>query len=358
MPIEVGFWKISGNEPIPINYSALDSEKKLEDILARRIDILSEDMLLLDRQVQTAYGKFIDMLAIDIDGKLTIIELKRNRTPREVVAQALDYASWVQGLTYDNIKTIFETAEGDEPFEEAFSAKFGVAPPEKLNQEHDILIVCSALDSETERIINYLSTNYKVPVNAVFFRYFKSEGHEYLSRSWLIDPAEIVERESSIGKREPWNGRDFVANIDVVDGVSTWEDSVKFGFISAGGGKWYSQSLNQLFPGARVFAMLPKKGYLGVGTVLDKAIPCKDFLVEQNGMRKPILEVPLKAEGIKRNADDQEKCEYLVKVEWIKAFPEEKAFWEKGMRANQNSAFKLRNKFTLERLVQYFGLEG
>ena len=32
-----------------------------------------------------------------------IIELKRDRTPRDVVAQALDYASWVRGLHYEDI---------------------------------------------------------------------------------------------------------------------------------------------------------------------------------------------------------------------------------------------------------------
>lgn len=41
------------------------------------------------------------MLAIDGDGKLHIIELKKNKTPREVVAYALDYASRVQNLSYD-----------------------------------------------------------------------------------------------------------------------------------------------------------------------------------------------------------------------------------------------------------------
>ncbi len=39
-----------------------------------------------------------------------------------------------------------------------------------------MVIVSSYLDSETERIINYLSTNFDFPINAVFFRYFEEEG--------------------------------------------------------------------------------------------------------------------------------------------------------------------------------------
>jgi RecB family endonuclease NucS len=61
-------------------------------------------LLLIGRQIQTDYGKFIDMLALDQEGNLVIIELKKNRTPREVVAQTLDYASWVQNLSYERIQ--------------------------------------------------------------------------------------------------------------------------------------------------------------------------------------------------------------------------------------------------------------
>lgn len=57
------------------------------------------------------------------------------------------------------------------------------------------------------------------------------------------------------------------------------------------------------------------------------------------------------------NADDADKAAYLVRVRWGEHVPVEKAFWEKGMFANQLTACKLRHKFTLERLVERFGLE-
>jgi hypothetical protein len=37
---------------------------------------------------------------------LLIIELKKNRTPRDVIAQAIDYASWVQNLLHEKILDI------------------------------------------------------------------------------------------------------------------------------------------------------------------------------------------------------------------------------------------------------------
>ena len=57
------------------------------------------DLLIIGRQVRTQFGGRIDLLAIDPEGDLLIIELKKDRTPREIVAQVLDYASWVNHLS-------------------------------------------------------------------------------------------------------------------------------------------------------------------------------------------------------------------------------------------------------------------
>ncbi len=360
MPIEVGFWDISSGNIQKIEYSPIESEKKLEDIISTNLEIISDDLLFLGRQILTQYGKKIDLLAIDVEGKVSIVELKRDRTPRDVVAQAIDYASWVQNLSYAEIKEIYEDHNKEKVFEQAFNEKFGTTPPDKINNDHDLVIVCAELDVETERIINYLSDNYNVPINAVFFRYFENAEQKYLSRSWLIDPNEVIEKATKSkahSKGEVWNGRDFVVNVDVVDDISTWDDCIKYKFVSAGGGKWYSRSLSQLFVGARVFAMIPKKGYLGVGKVVDISKPSKDFKVEHEGREKSILDVPLKADGIKRDSDNLDLCEYFVKVEWLKTISEQDAFWVKGLRANQNSAFRLMNKFTLDKLTEFFGLD-
>lgn len=361
MPVEVTIWRVNNNDPKKISYSPIESESKLEEIIFKDISILGDDFLVIGRQVRTDFGKYIDLLAINSDGKLSIIELKKNRTHREVVAQALDYASWVQNLSYREIIQICKD-HFEKDFEPTFEEAFGISPPDRINQDHDILIVCSELDNETERIINYLSENYNVPINVVFFRFFKDESSEYITRSWLIDPSQVEERYSKTklqSKSEEWNGRDFVVNIDVDNnGISSWKDAVKYGFVSAGGGQWYSRTLNQLFPGVRVFAMRPKKGYLGVGIVKEKSKSIKEFKVTlEDGTTKPIMGIKLKAEGLKENADDPDLCEYFVKVEWIKTVSEDKAYWEKGLRANQNSAFKLKSTYTLEKLLKFFGLE-
>lgn len=358
MPIEVGIWRL-GDKPEKVGMSTIDSESRLENALAQDISILSDQLMLIGRQVSTSYGKFIDMLAMDMSGNLAIIELKKNRTPREVVAQLLDYASWVQALSYEDISSIYSDKNASNKLEKGFDDSFGMSLPEQINQQHELIVVASELDTNTERIINYLTDNYGVPINAVFFRFFRDGDRDYLARTWLIEPEEAERKASKSTARkggEAWNGRDFY--ISLGDGEHrSWNDCQKYGFISGGGGKWYSQTLKLLFPGSRVFVNIPKTGYVGVGLVKENAVPVKDFKVLLEDQEVPILSAPLVAPNMGENVDDLDLCEYLVRVEWLKTVPKNTAYWEKGLFAIQHTACRMTNSFTIARLSQHFGLD-
>ena len=359
MPIEVGIWRL-GTKPEKVSMSAIDSELMLEDALVKDLSILSPQLMLIGRQISTSYGKFIDMLAMDASGNLSIVELKKNRTPREVIAQLLDYASWVQSLSYEDIAAIYSEKNSGKKLEEGFDDAFGTSLPEQINQNHELIVVASELDSSTERIINYLADSYGVPINAVFFRFFRDDGRDYLARTWLIDPEE-AERKVSKSKAkkgsEAWNGRDFYVSLGEGE-HRNWDDCRKYGFVSGGGGKWYSQTLKSLFPGSRVFVNIPRTGYVGVGTVKESAVPARDFRVTIGGREMPILDAPLDAPKMGENMDNLDLSEYLVRVEWIKAVPRTEAYWEKGLFALQHTACKLTSSFTIERLSQHFGLDS
>jgi hypothetical protein len=296
MPIRTELWRID-NGLEKVSFSALEAEKKLQSILEKDISIVDPGLMVIGRQVLTSFGKYIDLLGIDSEGHLAILELKRDRTPRDVVAQTLDYASWVQELTYDDIIKVYATYDTTQDFESAFEETFGSAPPETLNEDHKILIVSAELDNHTERIVNYLSSNYGVPINAVFFQYFKEEKGEYLSRSWLIDPVKVETQASKVVKspgKEQWNGVDYYVSFG--EGTRrNWEDAVKYGFIAAGGGKWYSNTLSLLPVGARIFVYVPQAGYVGVGIVKEEVKPVKHFSINIDGASTPILRLPLNA---------------------------------------------------------------
>lgn len=360
MPIEFGLWRIDG-ENRRLSAAKLDKESRLEDLLAEDPTMLGRELLILGRQVQTASGNFIDLLGIDADGDLHVIELKRSRTPREVVAQALDYASYIRDLSYDEIAAIHEEFSEELEFEAAFSDQFGSARPEgasgvpeEINQQHSLVIVSSELDAATERIIEYLSDEYNVPINAVRFNYYQDKDREYIGRTWLIDPQETPEPR---GKREEWNGRDFYVNFGEGE-TRSWSDAQQYGFIAAGQGKWYHRTMDQLFVGARIFVNSPGDGYIGVGEVTKEKKPVTEFEVDVNSDRMNILDADLDVEAMDRNMDDPDMREYLVGVNWTETRSISNAYWETGMYANQNTVTKLRNQFTLQRIHEEFDLDG
>lgn len=343
----------------------MGSEKRLEDVLARDLSILDPDLLLIGRQVPTAYGKFVDLLAIDREGNLTVIELKRDKTPREVVAQVLDYGSWVTGLEDDDIAAIFDAFkhkyypnENATSLDEAFCKYFGIdAMPEEINESHELVVVAAALDDSTERIINYL-TEFGVSVNPVFFRFFKDGESEYLSRAWLIEPDQVEARIVEKREKLPWNGEFYVTFGGNSD--RDWEEARKFGYVAAGGGSRYTKPLQVLEPGSRVWVNNPGAGYVGVGTVVDPVVPIDEFMVDdEHGPRVPIAQTSAKAASLKTKADDPEMAEYMVRVDWIKTVPVSEAIKEKGFFGNQNIVAKPRVKkwpHTVERLKLRFGV--
>src|SRR4051812_21065546 len=70
-------------------------ESQLENLIADNPSLLGDDLLVIDRQRDIPGIGVFDLLCIDANGVLVVIELKRDQTPREAVAQALHYASWL-----------------------------------------------------------------------------------------------------------------------------------------------------------------------------------------------------------------------------------------------------------------------
>ena len=191
---EVRLWEITeGDDLREIVHSKLNFEERIENWLEKDISIISKELMVIGRQIETGFGGSIDLLCLEFGGDVVIVELKRDKTPREITAQALDYASWVEELSSESIAEIGNAYfKNNITIEEAYSEKFGEEYPEVVNESHKMLIVASEIDNSSERIIKYLSGSYGVGINAITFNYFQnSDGKEYLSRVFLIEPSEV-----------------------------------------------------------------------------------------------------------------------------------------------------------------------
>lgn len=358
MPIQHAIWRV-GDQPAPLASSKLASEQQLEAMIVREPRILSSEWMLIGQQEITTHGGRIDLLAIAPDGSLVLIELKRDRTPREIVAQALDYASWIADLTADRIVQIYSRFTKGGSLEADFHSRFGVELDEEtLNQSHQIIIVAAELDPSTERIVSYLNER-DIAINVVFFSVFEQGGEQLLSRAWLIDPGEtqanVATAAAGKGEKEPWNGEFYVSFGDAAS--RSWDDARRYGYISGGGGSWYSQTLKLLSPGDRVWVKIPKTGYVGVGEVTAGVQPASVFTVSTETGDQLALDVLQQGAKYRATANDPVLAEHFVAVKWLDTLGSNKAFNELGLFGNQNTVCQPTTpkwRHTVERLKTVF----
>lgn len=358
MPIQTAIWKV-GSNPQPLEVSALAKEQLLEDMIVAAPKLLSEEWMLIGRQEDTGLGGRIDLLAIAPDGSLILIELKRDRTPRDVVAQSLDYASWVAKLRPDEVAGIYSRFKKGASLQDDFKQRFGTTLDEDtLNENHQIVIVSSSMDASTERIVSYLNDK-KLSINVLSFQVFINGDEQLLSRSWLIDPVRVqVNAATATTTSDPWNG-EFYCSFGEGESRS-WQDAIDYGFVCAGGGKWYSRTLQLLSPGDRIWVKIPDTGFVGVGRVKGRISSASEFTVKgSDGADVPVLDVAKRGTYHSDRIDNPDECEYFVPVEWLQTVPKQQAFWELGLFGNQNTVCQPTTpkwRFTVDRLKEKFPL--
>lgn len=122
------------------------------------------------------------------------------------------------------------------------------------------------------------------------------------------------------------SGFDFQNSLyyySVGDGISrNWDDYVKFGFISAGWGPQYRDTMLAFNEGDIFAAHMSGKGFVGVGKILK----CARMIREVKVNRRPLLEL-VTSPSADHDRDDPEKSEYVCLVKWLKWVPREKAKW-------------------------------
>jgi hypothetical protein len=191
MATDIKAWEIINGQLKPLVTSLANEGRKealdLEEWIASDPSIVRPGLRVIGRQVSTRSGP-LDLLAIDRSGNLVVIELKRDRLPREALAQAVDYASDVASWSIDKIGEVCTRYTG-ESIEDVLSEAFPDIDLEALtiNETQRITLVGFAIDPALERMIEWLSGAYGVAINAVSLKYMRtSAGNEVLTRTTVI----------------------------------------------------------------------------------------------------------------------------------------------------------------------------
>jgi len=132
-------------------------EEGIEDLLEKNIEILERDAFIIGRQVETGYGRWIDLVAIDKDANIIIIELKKAKTDHYVLSQIFDYWSWVEKLKQEEINDNIAKSEHNgknhldefKSIEDKFTHHFKKKPT-AWNSKQKLIIVGEQIDVQTK----------------------------------------------------------------------------------------------------------------------------------------------------------------------------------------------------------------
>jgi len=164
-----------------IGFQDEHQETILETWLENNPDKIIEngDLSIIGRQVTTNLGSVIDLLAIDRQGDSVVIELKRNHTPRETLAQALEYTSFIEKLGIEQLEDILRNYTSDEAANLAQYHReyFKLATDEAVvfNNDQRIVIVGQKITPEIRQTSSFLR-NKGIKVTCLEFTFFKAEG--------------------------------------------------------------------------------------------------------------------------------------------------------------------------------------
>lgn len=174
-------------------------EYDLEEILEKNPEYFfdNQKILIIGRQVTTNFNTFIDLLGINSSGNTVIIELKRDKTPRETLAQLLEYASFIDALDYNQLNDIFKNYYGEETELEEYCKEYFADNDEEnisWNKNAILLIVGQSVTKEIRQTSQYLRKK-GIDVRCLEFKYFITKNEEKIfTCDYVVGEEDIVKQ--------------------------------------------------------------------------------------------------------------------------------------------------------------------
>ena len=170
-------------------------------------------MVSLGREIETTHAHYIDNLYLDGNGKVVVAELKRGRSPRDVTAQAIDYAAFAQQLTWEKLDDYCQQRQGV-GIEEAYQNCFGRPLVKTEEPQHRLLIVAEDFDDRVISAATYL-LNAGVPLALLAFAQYLVGSSKMLDVQVVL--GEIPPETSTAGHKKR-----TAATSTVDEGVKRW----------------------------------------------------------------------------------------------------------------------------------------
>jgi len=183
----------------PIKFSEFEIKERfdIEEWIRKNPGVLEETLLIIGEQNSLPSGRQADLLAIDKNGNLAIIELKRDDSGREVHWQAITYAAQFSEYSPNDIITLFEEylQDNNEDPDEAKSKieAFIEEDLEKINQKQRIILVSKEFHQDVLKAAKWLSEEYGMDIKCVRLVPFKDEDGDLFLNSEVLIPTPGLE---------------------------------------------------------------------------------------------------------------------------------------------------------------------
>lgn len=212
---ELRLWTVSeAGEVDPLSpISEMPTELELEDLLVQHPEMLEHDLKVVGRQTPTETG-WLDLLAVDRDGRLVVYELKRGTLARDAVTQVLDYASAIDAMSMTDLTKHIAECSGKggipkiEDFEQWYLDNFGGVDLSRLLPPRMVLIGLG-VDSALERMARFMSGG-PVDVSVVTFQGFTCGENRLLARQMEVGPGPKPKKIAKTTKEKRQDLREFL----------------------------------------------------------------------------------------------------------------------------------------------------
>lgn len=227
-----------------------NKEIDLEMLLEKNPEYFFDNskILVISRQVATNFNTYIDLLGIDQFGNTVVIELKRHKTPRETLAQLIEYASFIDNLDYNQLNEIFQNYSREESSLEEYHQEYykNEFNQDKIswNKSSRLVIVASTITPEIKQSALYLRKK-GLDVYCIEFKYFSdATNSKVISSDFVVGENEYIKATVSVNSHLPKITKDkFLQSLDA-NGKAVFEKIDQFAeqenLIFRWGSKGYS----------------------------------------------------------------------------------------------------------------------
>lgn len=274
------------------DFEKIKHEADLEVLLENNPEYFFEEnkVLIIGRQVTTNLNSFIDLLGIDKRGDTVIVELKRGKTPRETIAQLLEYASFVENLDYSQLNDIFQDYLGEEISLEDYHQQYFQSESDEnvsFNKSTKLIIVAQEVSKEIKQTALFLRKK-GIDIYCMEFKYFEtSSGEKIISCDFIVGEDEIIGKKVQSASLPHVDEKQFLSSLNK-NGLEVFQQIFDFAkqndLMLRWGSKGFSLNVEfdtgfvSLFFGYPPTSVFKQSIYIGFEDIIKKVINPDDIV--------------------------------------------------------------------------------